>query len=102
MFVNLVSGIDDRCIYSRERVCYIFMTYKTEFTCKVLWNYLFIYVVISNILNVHYHHAFKVERKRPIFGNLKNPNGKSLDLWVKIPFAQKLFLGNNRFYTGQF
>ena len=32
----------------------------------------------------------------------KNPNGKILELWVKIPFARKKFPGNNRFYRDKF
>ena len=37
-----------------------------------------------------------------MFQNFKNPKGKNLDLQAKIHFAQKIFLGDDRFYRGQF
>ena len=43
----------------------------------------------------------KSGKNRPgsfIFQNFKNPNGKSLDLWVRIQFVQKKFLRDSRFY----
>ena len=43
--------------------------------------------------NFHGFHEFRNSRNSPgshIFQNFQNPNGKNLDLQVKMPFAKKL------------
>ena len=84
VFVNLVSGLMTDASTQEKENATVSLTYKPEFTCKILWNYLFIY-----LFQIYACKRTKVKEKRQVFGNLKNPNGKNLDLWVKITFAQK-------------
>ena len=84
VFVNLVSGLMTDASTQEKENATVSLTYKPELTCKILWNYLFIY-----LFQIYACKRTKVEEKRQVFGNLKNPNGKNLDLGIKIPFAQK-------------